>query len=127
MRIWRARILGDSLLYAQTHDPNPSYTDGRLRDSYFVAPSFVTDGGPVQLDGAPAYLNGTAVGNVAWAGLALARLYAYTGGRSYLDGALNSLLRGFPRLQGWGGSGVRPAWWDHGVSPSPAILDMSFD
>ncbi len=86
--MWRARILGDSLLYAQTHDPNPSYTDGRLRDSYFVAPSFVTSGGPVQLDGAPAYLNGTAVGNVAWAGLALARLYAYTGGQSYLDGAL---------------------------------------
>ncbi len=41
----RARILGDSLLYAQTHDPN--YSDGRLRQAYFAAPSFVRSDGTV--------------------------------------------------------------------------------
>lgn len=88
----RARILGDSLLYAQSHDPQ--YSDGRLRDSYFIADPatnayvFIQSNGTVSLDGPPAFLNGTAVGNVAWAGLALARLAAYTGARSYLDGAL---------------------------------------
>src|SRR5262249_59372793 len=30
----RARTLGDSLLYAQQHDPN--FNDGRLRQAYFV-------------------------------------------------------------------------------------------
>src|SRR5262245_51356693 len=32
----RAMVLGDSLLYAQAHDPE--YSDGRLRSAYWVAP-----------------------------------------------------------------------------------------
>jgi hypothetical protein len=82
----RAALLGDSLLYAQAHDP--AFSDGRLRDSYFVSPALVTASGTVQLDGPPAFLNGSAVGNIAWAGLALARLYRSTGSRRFLDGAL---------------------------------------
>ncbi|MBV9280167.1 MAG: Tat pathway signal sequence domain protein [Chloroflexi bacterium] len=85
VRLARARVLGDSLLYAQQHDP--VYHDGRLRDAYFVAPSFVQPDGTVQLAGAPFYFYGSAVGNMAWAGLALVRLYALTRNGPYLDGA----------------------------------------
>lgn len=84
--VTRATVLGNSLLYAQQHDPN--FTDGRLRDSYFVAPSLVNTDGTVQLDGAPAFITGTAVGNVAWAGLALVRLSRVTGNQSFLSGAV---------------------------------------
>lgn len=81
----RARLLGDSLLYAQQHDP--TYTDGRLRDAYFTNP-FVLPSGTVSLAGNPFYFTGSSVGNMAWAGLALVHLYRATGGQQYLTGAL---------------------------------------
>ncbi|HWE61056.1 MAG TPA: Tat pathway signal sequence domain protein [Chloroflexota bacterium] len=80
----RARLLGDSLLYAQQHDP--TYTDGRLRDAYFTNP-FVLPNGTVSLAGNPFYFTGSSVGNMAWAGLALVHLYAATAQQKYLDGA----------------------------------------
>jgi hypothetical protein len=73
----RARVIGNGLLYAQAHDPRH---DGRLRAAYAPAPlrrpADVTAVSPASL-----------AGTMAWAGLALARLYAATGTRAYLTGA----------------------------------------
>ncbi len=92
----RARVLGDSLLYAQEHDP--VYTDGRLRQAYWVGPFtldftanseyFVRADGSVNLAGSPFDFRGSAVGDMAWAAIALARLHAQTSDRRYLDGAV---------------------------------------
>lgn len=92
----RARLLGDSLLYAQAHDP--VYSDGRLRDAYWVGPFdipgahtdsyFVRDDGFVNLVGPPFSFLATATVGVAWAGVALTRLYKRTRDRRYLDGAI---------------------------------------
>lgn len=92
----RARLLGDSLLYAQSHDP--VYADGRLRDAYWVGPFdipgahndfyFVRPDGFVNLVGPPFSLLATATAGVAWAGIALTRLFKRTRDRRYLDGAL---------------------------------------
>ncbi|MEV7121708.1 ricin-type beta-trefoil lectin domain protein [Kitasatospora griseola] len=76
--VGRAVALGDSLLYAQAHDITP---DGRLRASYEPDP-FVTPTG--------VYVGGFSVytGNMAWAGMAFARLYSVTGEGRFLDGAV---------------------------------------
>jgi hypothetical protein len=90
----RARILGDSLLFAQTTDVSH---DGRVRQAYFTGPLVWYGGGPLLpgfrgADGAiPAYLfgfTGTSTGDAAWVGLAFAHLYAHTGERRYLAGAV---------------------------------------
>lgn len=81
----RAMLLGDSLLYAQQHDP--VYSDGRLRQAYFVD-QFVLPDGTVKLATDPFYFLGSAVGDMAWSALALARLSHYTREQRYLDGAL---------------------------------------
>lgn len=90
----RARVLGDSLLFAQGTDVA---RDGRLRQAYFTGPLVWYGGGPflpgfLSADGAiPAYLfgfTGTSTGDVAWVGLAFAQLYAHTGDHRYLDGAV---------------------------------------
>lgn len=82
--IARAKLLGDSLLYAQQHDP---FNDGRLRQAYFVNP-FIQSDGSVHLAEYPFYFTGSAVGDLAWSGLALAHLFAHTGQHKYLDGAI---------------------------------------
>jgi len=95
-KIARARQLGDGLLYAMEHDPE--YSDGRLRQAYNVGPYTFYDGSPqpygfVLPDGGAnigyqfGFL-GTAVGDMAWPGIALAQLYTATGGERYLRGAL---------------------------------------
>lgn len=76
----RARILGDTLLYAQSHDA--MYTDGRVRDSYL---STSADANGVYLQ--PAVIS-TFTGNAAWVGMALSQLYVATRDRNYLEGAL---------------------------------------
>jgi hypothetical protein len=92
----RARQLGDALLYAMDHDPG--YADGRLRQAYNVGPYVFYDGSPqphgfVLPDGGAnvgsqfGFL-GTAVGDMAWPGIALAQLHSATGDRRYLAGAL---------------------------------------
>jgi len=82
--IQRAKVIGDALLYAQQND---SVSDGRFRQAYFAgAPDsheiFVTRGLP--------FFQGSAVGDVAWPGIALAQLYARTGLRAYLGGAVRA-------------------------------------
>ncbi|WP_157535708.1 hypothetical protein [Kitasatospora mediocidica] len=74
-----AIAMGDSLLYAQAHDISP---DGRLRASYEPTPFVTATGAP--------YVGGSSVytGNMAWAGMALTRLYHATGQQRFLDGAL---------------------------------------
>jgi hypothetical protein len=80
----RAKIVGDAILYAQTTDPAG---DGRVRQAYFAGNPdsngvYVTPGLP--------FFQGSAVGDVAWPGLALAQLYARTGQKKYLDGAVKA-------------------------------------
>ncbi len=75
-----AVALGESLLYAQAHDPLTA--DGRLRTSYEPSP-FVTAAGTPYVGGFSVY-----TGNMAWAGMALTRLYHVTGQQAFLDGAL---------------------------------------
>ncbi len=92
----RAVALGDALLYAQAHDP--AYDDGRLRQAYNVGPYIFFDGvaqpdGFVRADGTANVgtqfgFTGTAVGDMAWAGIALTALARRTGKRRFLDGAV---------------------------------------
>ncbi|WP_371660640.1 Tat pathway signal sequence domain protein [Streptomyces sp. NBC_00280] len=92
----RAVVLGDALLYAQAHDP--VYDDGRLRQAYNVGPYVFFDGvaqpdGFVRADGTANVgtqfgFTGTAVGDMAWAGIALAALARRTGKRRFLDAAV---------------------------------------
>ncbi|MFE9674198.1 Tat pathway signal sequence domain protein [Streptomyces sp. NPDC006259] len=92
----RAVALGDALLYAQNHDP--VYDDGRLRQAYNVGPYTFYDGSPqpdgfVRADGTANVgtqfgFTGTAVGDMAWAGIALAALARRTGRTRFLDGCV---------------------------------------
>jgi hypothetical protein len=79
-----ARAIGDGLLYAQGHDE--THTDGRLRQAYH-ANSFVNPNGTAHFAWEFG-LVGTAVGDMAWAGIALARLARATGIARYADGAV---------------------------------------
>ncbi|MFE7649482.1 Tat pathway signal sequence domain protein [Streptomyces phaeoluteigriseus] len=97
----RAVALGDALLYAQSHDP--VYDDGRLRQAYNVGPYTFYDGSPqpdgfVRADGTANVgtqfgFTGTAVGDMAWAGIALTALAKRTGRDRFLRGAV--------RIGGW--------------------------
>ncbi|MFC9685697.1 Tat pathway signal sequence domain protein [Streptomyces sp. NPDC056948] len=92
----RATALGDALLYAQSHDP--AYDDGRLRQAYNVGPYTFYDGsrqpdGFVRADGTANVgtqfgFTGTAVGDMAWAGIALSALARRTRARRFLAGAV---------------------------------------
>jgi hypothetical protein len=92
----RAVVLGDALLHAQAHDP--VYDDGRLRQAYNVGPYTFYDGsvqpdGFVRADGTANVgtqfgFTGTAVGDMAWAGIALTALARRTGARRFLTGAV---------------------------------------
>jgi hypothetical protein len=75
----RARVLADSLVYVQRHDPA---ADGRLRDAYH-AEQFVRANGTPNIANAASH-----TGNLAWAGMALAQLYRATKQQPYLDAAL---------------------------------------
>jgi hypothetical protein len=92
----RARTIGDAFLWIQANDER--FADGRVRQAYAVGPMLFYGGSPeftglVRSDGKAAFLwpfgfSGTSVGDAAWVGLALARLYAVTCERRYLDGAV---------------------------------------
>ncbi len=91
-----ARTMGDGIVYAQENDP--VYDDGRLRQGYNVGPYVFYDGNPqpygfVLPDGTAnigfqfGFL-GTAVGDMAWPGIALVQLYRRTRRRTYLNAAI---------------------------------------
>ena len=81
----RAQVLGDGLLYAQK--TNFPVADGRFAQAYFVNVASA-DGVYVTPAAAPYYFYGSAVGDQAWAGMALAQLYQRTRQPRYLSGAL---------------------------------------
>ncbi len=78
----RAKVIGNALLYAQQHDPA---ADGRFRQAYFAG---VADSNGVYVTPGLSFFQGSAVGDVAWPGIALAKLYARTGNKAYLNGAV---------------------------------------
>jgi hypothetical protein len=80
----RALLLGQTLLYAQQHD---SIGDGRVRQAYFVDQP---DANGVFLRPAlaPFFFTGSATGDMSWVGMALAHLFARSGERQFLNGAV---------------------------------------
>ena len=80
----RARAVGDALLYAMGHDE--TFTDFRLRQAYH-ANTFTNPDGTAHF-GWEFGLTGTAVGDMSWAGIALAQLTNVTGNARYGEGAL---------------------------------------
>ena len=80
----RAKVLGNGLLYAQQIDPAP---DGRVRQAYFVDHAD-SQGVFIAPSGFPFFFLGSATGDLAWAGMALAQLANRTGIAAYLDGAV---------------------------------------
>ena len=93
----RAKTMGDALLQMQAKDP---IGDGRVRNSYGPENLFDADGVPNILG------TGSAAGNQAWAGMALAHLAHVTKDAKYRDGALRIgewLLRETSDTRGTGG------------------------
>jgi len=84
--IARAETLGNGLIEAQA--TNFPFNDGRFAQGYFVnVPN--SDGAYITPAAFPYYFYTSAVGDQAWAGMALAQLYRRTGQGKYLTAALN--------------------------------------
>lgn len=83
----RAEVLGNGLIYAQ--QTNFPVADGRFAQAYFVNTE-ATDGSGAFITPAafPFFFYTSAVGDQAWAGMALAQLYIKTGNEQYLTAAL---------------------------------------
>lgn len=81
----RAEVLGQGLLYAQR--TNFPIADGRFAQAYFVNTASA-DGAFITPAAAPFYFYGSAVGDQAWAGMALLQMYFRTRDNAYLDGAM---------------------------------------
>jgi hypothetical protein len=107
----RALLLGESLAYAQQHDPERP--DGRLRQAYTVGPytrggveqpyGLVRPDGTVNIGGAFGF-TASGTGECAWAGLALCELHRRTGDDRMV------------------GSAVRLGEWIVGTCTSPGPL-----
>jgi hypothetical protein len=83
----RAKVLGDGLIYAQA--TNFPFADGRFAQAYYVNTlNSANGGGYVNPAAFPFYFYSSAVGDQAWAGMALAQLYKKTGQQKYLTAAL---------------------------------------
>ncbi len=81
----RATTLGNSLLVVQSHDPAH---DGRVRAAYSPVPLVTPRKGHGRTRIKIRIRDKTSdVGNMAWVGMALTRLYSITGNASYLGGA----------------------------------------
>jgi hypothetical protein len=80
----RAVTLGNSLLIVQSHDPA---RDGRIRVAYSPAPLVTVRGHGHSRTKVRITDKTSDVGNMAWVGMALTRLYATTGSTPYLTGA----------------------------------------
>jgi len=82
----RAEVLGNGLIYAQAN--NFPFNDGRFAQAYFVSTP-TSDGAYVTPAAFPFYFYTSAVGDQAWAGMALTQLYLRTRQAKYLTAALN--------------------------------------
>jgi hypothetical protein len=82
----RAQILGNGLIHAQ--ETNFPFNDGRFAQGYFVNVADAS-GAFITPAAAPFFFYTSAVGDQAWAGMALAQLYRRTGNAGYLTAALN--------------------------------------
>ena len=83
----RAEVLGQGLLYAQS--TNFPVADGRFAQGYYVnVPAPDGSGAYITPAAAPYYFYTSAVGDQAWAGMALAQLYLATKNSRFLTGAL---------------------------------------
>jgi hypothetical protein len=81
----RAEVLGNGLIYAQAN--NFPIADGRFAQGYFVnTPS--SGGAYITPAAAPFFFYTSAVGDQAWAGMALSQLYRRTKQSKYLKSAL---------------------------------------
>ena len=81
----RAQVLGDGLLEAQA--TNFPIADGRFAQAYYVnVPD--TNGAYITPAAFPFYFYTSAVGDQAWAGMALSQLYLRTGQEKYLTAAV---------------------------------------
>ncbi len=83
----RAEVLGEGLLYGQAHPYPFPLNDGRFPQAFFVNTP-TSDGAYVMPAVAPFYFYTSAVGDQAWAGMALAQLYKRTRDNRFLTGAL---------------------------------------
>jgi hypothetical protein len=81
----RAIILGNGLIEAQA--TNFPFNDGRFAQAYFVNVAN-SDGAYITPAAFPFFFYTSAVGDQAWAGMALAQLYRRTGQSKYLAAAL---------------------------------------
>lgn len=82
----RAEVLGQGLIFAQAN--NFPFNDGRFAQAYFVNTASGS-GAYVTPAAFPFFFYTSAVGDQAWAGMALAQLFARTGNQAYLTAALN--------------------------------------
>lgn len=83
----RAEVLGQGLLYAQR--TNFPVADGRFAQAYFVNAANPDGSGAYITPAAfPFYFYTSAVGDQAWAGMALTQLFKRTGDHQYLMGAV---------------------------------------
>jgi len=82
--LFRAKTLGNGLLYAQQTD---AAADGRVRQAYFVDHADA-NGAFIVPSGFPFFFLGSATGDMAWTGMALAQLANRTRIAAYLDGAV---------------------------------------
>lgn len=80
----RALVLGNALVYAQKND---AVADGRFRQAYFAGSA---DSNGVFVKPGLSFFQGSAVGDVAWAGIALMQLYTRTGIKDYLEAAVKA-------------------------------------
>jgi hypothetical protein len=84
----RAQVLGNGLIYAQS--TNFPVNDGRFAQGYFVnVPAPDGSGAYITPAAFPFYFYTSAVGDQAWAGMALAKLYRRTNNQKYLTAALS--------------------------------------
>jgi hypothetical protein len=99
----RAEILGNGLIYAQAN--NFPIADGRFAQGYFAnTPS--SDGAYITPAAAPFFFYTSAVGDQAWAGMALCQLYRRTEQSKYLNSALlvaNWIVTNTYNTAGFGG------------------------
>ena len=84
----RAVLLGEALLYGQAHPYPFPIADGRFPQAFFTGVA-ATDGSGtfVTPAAAPFYFYNSAVGDQAWAGMALAQLFHRTADTRFLSGA----------------------------------------